>query len=255
MPPAFLARIVPRLTQRATLARIAMLYLVVMAGVEAIVIAYYGNAGWERLGFELAMSAVIVTLVGLPVIAYVAVQHAALKALSERLAHLSAIDQMTGLLNRQTFLDRLDLLLFENRGAGAGVFAYIDGDHFKSINDRFGHAVGDKVILLIAQHIRQVARRDDLAARLGGEEFGVFFKDASLDAASVVADRLRRDIELSGLMLGIPGFTISVSIGLAAHRASEGALNTMREADRSLYEAKHAGRNAVVVELKRYRAA
>lgn len=255
MPPAFLTRMAPRLTQRATLVRIAMLYLIVMAGVEAIVVAYYWSAGWERLGFELTISAVIVTLVGLPVMAYVAVQHETLRALSERLAHLSAVDQMTGLLNRQTFLDRLELLLFEKRNAGAGVFAYLDGDHFKAINDRFGHAVGDKVILLIAQHIRQSTRRDDLAARLGGEEFGIFFKDATLEQAGAIADRLRRDIELSGLQLGIPGFTISVSIGLVAHRAGEGALNTMREADRSLYEAKHGGRNAVVVELKRYRAA
>lgn len=251
MSPKFLTRL--GLTRIATLKRIAVLYAIVQIGVEGIVTAYFWNAGWERLSFELTMSFIIVTVVGLPVMAYVAVQHERLKGLTEKLAHLSSVDQMTGLLNRQTFLDRLELLLFEERARkGSGVFAYLDGDHFKTINDRFGHAVGDKVILLIAEHIRMATRKDDLAARLGGEEFGVFFKGATLDEAAKIADRVRRDIELSGLKLGIPGFAISVSIGLAAHRTGEGALETMRDADRSLYAAKHGGRNAIVIELKRY---
>ncbi|HTV66970.1 MAG TPA: GGDEF domain-containing protein [Rhizobiaceae bacterium] len=250
MPPDVLTRL--GLTRIATLKRIAALYAIVQIGVEGIVTAYFWNAGWERLSFELIMSFVIVTVVGLPVMAYVAVQHERLKNLTEKLAHLSSVDQMTGLLNRQTFLDRLELTLFEGRGKSCGVFAYLDGDHFKTINDRFGHAVGDKVILLIAGHIRTATRKDDLAARLGGEEFGVFFKGAALEEAAAIAERLRREVELSGLKLGIPGFSISVSIGLAAHRAGEGALETMRDADRSLYAAKHGGRNAIVIELKRY---
>jgi diguanylate cyclase len=256
MPPVFLSRLASSLAHRATLTRIAVLYAVVMTGVESIVTAYFWNAGWERLAFELTMSAAIVTLVGLPVIAHVAIQHERLRALTEKLAHLSAVDQMTGLLNRQTFLDRLELMLFNAReGPSAGVFAFVDGDHFKGINDRFGHAVGDKVIFLIAEHIRRAVRPCDLAARLGGEEFGIFFTSLSVQESAAIAERLRRDIEMSGMMLGIPGFQISVSIGLASHRAGEGALATMREADMSLYEAKHAGRNAVVIELKRYRAA
>jgi diguanylate cyclase (GGDEF)-like protein len=250
MPPDVLTRL--GLTNIATLKRIAALYSIVQIGVEAIVTAYFWNAGWERLSFELIMSFVIVTVVGLPVIAFMAVQHERLKGLTEKLAHLSSVDQMTGLLNRQTFLDRLELMLFEGRGKSCGVFAYLDGDHFKTINDRFGHAVGDKVILLIAGHIRTATRRDDLAARLGGEEFGVFFRGATLDEAAKIAERLRREVELSGLKLGIPGFSISVSIGLAAHRTGAGALETMRQADRSLYAAKHGGRNAIVIELKRY---
>ena len=254
MPPVSSAR--SNIARLATWKRIAALYAIVMIGVEALVVLYYHDAGWGRMRLELLISAAIVSIVGLPVIGYVAVQHDRLKQLTERLAHLSAIDQMTGLLNRQTFLDRLELMLFNRRNeAGAGVFAYVDGDHFKSINDRYGHAVGDKVILLIAQHIRQVTRHGDLAARLGGEEFGIFFKDSNLAQAAAVADQLRLDIEMSGLKLGIPGFGISVSIGLVAHRRGKSALDTMREADQSLYAAKHQGRNAVVIELKRYRAA
>jgi len=236
--------------------RIAALYALVLAGVEGFVTIYFWSYGFERVYFELTISLVIVSVVGLPVIAYVALQHQRMKDLTEKLARLSAIDQMTGLLNRQTFLDRLELLLFQTpKGRSAGVFAFLDGDHFKAINDRFGHAVGDKVILLIAEHIRLATRPGDLSARLGGEEFGIFFEAVTLADAAKIADRIRREIELSGLKLGIPGFSISVSIGLAAHKAGEGALATMREADRSLYAAKREGRNAVVTELQRYRAA
>ena len=238
-----------------TLKSIGLIQAVVLAGVELAVVVFYGHLGMERLISELAISAVISTIVGVPVIAFVVYQRERLKTLADRLLHLSSTDQMTGLLNRQTFLERLDLHLFETgKKKSAGVFAYIDADHFKSINDRFGHAVGDRVIVLLAKHLRENARKEDLCARLGGEEFALFLKGADLAEAAVIADRLRREVELSGLKLGVPGLSISVSIGLAAHRAGMGALLTMQEADRSLYAAKHDGRNAVVIELQRYRA-
>ena len=236
--------------------RIGLIFAVVLAGVEAIVVVYYRNFGLERLEFELTMSAFIVTAVGLPVIVFVVAQHERLRRLSERLAHLSATDQMTGLLNRQTFLERLDLRLFGLKTqASAGVFAYVDADHFKRLNDRFGHALGDKVIQLLGRHIKACVREGDLCARLGGEEFGIFLDGATLGQAALIADRLRRDVEASSRRLDMPGIAISVSIGLAAHKGGASAQALMHEADRSLYAAKHQGRNAVVIELKRYRAA
>ncbi len=71
------------------------------------------------------------------------------------------------------------------------MFAYIDADHFKRLNDRFGHALGDKVIQLLAQHIRAATRSGDLCGRLGGEEFGIFLAGATLDEAGAIAERLR----------------------------------------------------------------
>lgn len=240
----------------ASLKKTVGIYAIVLAGVEAIVVAYYWDFGYERLRFELTMSLFISAVVGIPVIGYVVNQNEKLRQLSERLAYLSSTDQMTGLLNRQTFLDRLELHL---RGVGAGrsggVFAYVDADHFKRINDRFGHAVGDKVIQLLARHLRECTRAGDLCARLGGEEFGLFLAGASIDQAAVIADRLRCEVKASERKLGIPGVAISVSIGLAAHKPGGGAQATMQEADRSLYAAKNEGRNAVVIELRRYRAA
>ena len=243
------------LSRRTVLQTIAIL-AVVLIGVEAITLFYYRDAGWDRLRFEFAISSLTTLAVGVPVTLYVVMQKERLHTLTQKLAYLSATDQMTGLLNRQTFLDRLNLALFQApRSSSAGVFAYVDADHFKSLNDRFGHALGDKVIMLLAQHIRACIRKGDLCARLGGEEFGIFLTGANLDQAAPIADRLRQEIEASGRKLGKPGLAISVSIGLAAHKPGAGALDTMQEADRSLYAAKHGGRNAVVIELKRYRAA
>jgi diguanylate cyclase (GGDEF)-like protein len=239
-----------------SLKRAALLFAIVMVGVEGMVVAYYWDAGADRLTFELIMTAVIATTVGLPVILYVVAQHERLRRLLERLAHLSSTDQMTGLLNRQTFVERLGVHFHRaGRERSCGVVAYVDADHFKQLNDRFGHALGDKVIQLLAEHIRAATRKGDLCGRLGGEEFGIFLADATLEEAGKIAERLRRQVNASERQLGIPGVTISVSIGMAAHRPGDSALDTMQAADRSLYAAKHEGRNAVVIELKRYRAA
>jgi diguanylate cyclase len=239
-----------------TFKRVMTIFAVVLVGVEGIVVAYYWQYGLERLKFELMISAAITTAVGIPVIAHVILQYAKLQQLTNRLAHLASVDQMTDLLNRQTFLERLDsLLAATSKTASAGVFAYIDADYFKALNDRFGHMIGDRVIVLLAGHIKQAAREGDLCARLGGEEFALFLRGANLTRATMVAGRLRRDIELSGIKLGIPGLTLSVSIGLAAHKPGAGALATMQDADRSMYAAKDGGRNVVVAELRRNRVA
>src|SRR5690606_3296232 len=152
-----------------TARRVVLIFGVVILGVEAIVVAYYWSFGWERLRFELAISAVIAALAGLPVIVFHVRQQERLQALAQNLVLLSEVDQMTGLLNRQTFLKRLDAGLAKRPpGESAGVFAYLDADHFKLINDGFGHALGDQVILVLARHIRAAGRTGDLCARLGG---------------------------------------------------------------------------------------
>jgi diguanylate cyclase len=236
--------------------RATFLFTIVLIGVETMVFAYYWGDGTERLTFELAISAVIATTVGVPVLLYVVPQHERLRQLSERLAHLSSTDQMTGLLNRQTFVERLGMEFRQNgRAQSCGVVAYIDADHFKRFNDRFGHAQGDRVIQLIAQRIRAVTRQGDLCGRLGGEEFGIFLAGATLGEAGRIAERLRREINACELKPDIAEVAISVSIGMAAHKPGDSAMDTMQAADRSLYAAKNDGRNAVVIELKRYRAA
>lgn len=238
------------------LKRVSVLFAISLVGVEAIIISYYWIFEPNRLEFEAEMAVVIGVLVGLPMLAYVVIQNERLKDLTDQLAYLSSTDQMTGLLNRQTFVERLGMHFYKvGRSSSCGVVAYIDADHFKRLNDRFGHALGDKVIQLLAQHISAATRQGDLCGRLGGEEFGGFLAGATLDEAGAIAERLRCEVNASEKELGVPDVSISVSIGIAAHKPGETALETMQAADRSLYAAKNEGRNAVVSELKRYRAA
>lgn len=231
-------------------------YLMVLAAVEFIVFTYYAFFEPERLLFETLISGIITACVAFPIIALVLRQHHRLEALKVELERLNAIDQMTGLLNRQSFLRHLEDVIAGTRGvSSAGAFAYLDADRFKKINDRYGHTIGDSVIKLIAESIESSIRRTDLCARLGGEEFGIFLRDASLDQAAQAAERIREKVREQCRRLG-PSFpNISVSIGVVSHKPGMPLELLVQEADRSLYAAKKEGRDAVVVELQRYRAA
>lgn len=205
---------------------------------------------------ELIRTAVITIAVGYPAIWYTMRQHSRVAKLSRALEVLSTTDQMTGLLNRQTFLKRLDAVLrVAPRGDSAGAFAYLDADHFKSINDRFGHGVGDKVIIAIADSMKHATRREDLLARIGGEEFAMFLPRATVSQAADAAERLREGLRGLSDGLGIDSLKVTVSIGIASHKPGADALALMQEADGSLYAAKHGGRDSVVIDLKKFRAA
>jgi len=134
--------------------------------------------------------------------------------------------------------------------AGAAEFgwplavAMFDVDHFKAVNDRYGHAVGDRVLQLIAARAAAVVRGGDLVGRLGGEEFGILMPGASLQEAAVVAERLRRAMETAGeLDESLPAVTISV--GIATREKQRDAAELLAAADAALYAAKGEGRNRV----------
>ena len=233
-----------------------VLYLVVLAVVELIVFLQYSLTEPARLWFELGMAFLIVTAVGGPVIWFVIGQHRRLQDLSLRLAVLAQTDQMTGLLNRQAFIAALDARLATLQpDESGGAFAYVDADHFKQINDRYGHATGDDAIRYICRQILAATRPTDLQARLGGEEFAIFLNGATGPAAADIAERLRARIRTEAVAASLPRGAVSVSIGIAAHRPGQSAADLMQLADRNLYAAKHGGRDAVVIDLKKYRAA
>ena len=124
----------------------------------------------------------------------------------------------------------------------------IDLDHFKSINDRFGHAVGDKVLQIFARTMRAGLRQADLVGRLGGEEFTVVLADASMDNAYLVADRLRRTFAANAVVLDGEAIHATASIGVSVivdPRQDLTKLITL--ADQALYLAKARGRNRVEV--------
>ena len=165
------------------------------------------------------------------------------------LGHRNAarIDALTGLPNRRAFFQDAEQLvrLQVARARPIAVFL-LDLDHFKSINDRFGHPTGDRVLRLFAQVIMANLRSSDLVGRLGGEEFGVVLADATRDNAFVVAERLRSAFAGAANMADGKPLAATVSIGVAIIQDPREDLSSLlAKADQALYLAKARGRNRV----------
>lgn len=165
-----------------------------------------------------------------------------------RLEALAATDALTGLMNRRRFFQRL-----EAEVARAARFsrplsvAMVDVDHFKRVNDTYGHATGDAVLRAVAQTLREALRAMDAVGRVGGEEFAVLLPETGLEAAAGVLERIRQAV--AGLeVMAADGrqVRVTVSAGVAAWQAGEEAEAALRRADAALYAAKSAGRNRVV---------
>jgi diguanylate cyclase (GGDEF)-like protein len=182
-----------------------------------------------------------------------AATHAELERAHAQLAEKARHDDMTGLLNRESFFAALKATRRRSEG---GVMLIIDADRFKYLNDTHGHAQGDVALSMIAEAIRGGVRGGDIVGRIGGEEFAAFLAGASCEEALIVAERVRLGVE--GLRFS-PGdgkfLPLSVSIGAARLRPHLSWSQTMREADRRLYEAKARGRNRVVFERAEQAAA
>jgi two-component system cell cycle response regulator len=163
---------------------------------------------------------------------------------------MAMTDQLTGLYNRRYMARHLETLLPSLVGAGKTLaFLIIDVDHFKRVNDTYGHDVGDEILREFARRISANVRGIDLACRFGGEEFVVIMPDTDAAVAWSVAERLRASVECAAFPISRApgGLNITVSIGVAG---SEGPHDTadalLRRADQALYRAKHTGRNRVV---------
>lgn len=154
------------------------------------------------------------------------------------------IDGLTGVLIRKAFVTRLDRVVAENSKVPASL-VLLDLDHFKSINDNFGHPAGDAVLTHVAATMSGLVRRSDSIGRVGGEEFGVLLHGASLAEAQEFAERLRG--HFSNLSIpDIGGRTVTVSVGVAERGKGETRQSWFERADRALYAAKRNGRDQVV---------
>src|SRR6185295_17532550 len=159
------------------------------------------------------------------------------------------IDPLTGLLNRRAFVQDAEALLLQQvaRDRPIGVLL-VDLDNFKSINDRFGHPVGDKVLQVFAKTARGGLRQTDLVGRLGGEEFIVILADAGHDNAFLVADRLRNAFAVNAAVVDGQALHATMSIGVSVIVDPRQSLaELMKLADQALYLAKARGRNRVEV--------
>lgn len=154
-------------------------------------------------------------------------------------------DPLTGLNNRRGLRLALDMLLPKMQGLSV---ITLDIDHFKEVNDLYGHEVGDQVLKFLAEQMRECFRPDDILCRVGGEEFIVLLPDLGLDSAHAVAERLRLKM---ASQKSPSGDVVTVSIGVAyMHEGSSTIETTLRASDAALYTAKNQGRNCVISAKK-----
>jgi diguanylate cyclase (GGDEF)-like protein len=171
--------------------------------------------------------------------------------LAAALAHIQVLatrDELTGLINRRHMIEVLEQE--RQRCVRSGhtfCVALIDIDHFKQINDRFGHAAGDAVLRRFAREALAAVRVADMLARWGGEEFVLLLSDARLPLARGGVERVRQRIEALSILTEDPTLRVTVSAGLTEHIAGESVGDALDRADRALYEAKAQGRNRTVV--------
>jgi len=170
------------------------------------------------------------------------------KNLERELHRLATTDMLTGMANRRAFLECAESVYEHSRSNGEPLaLLMMDLDHFKSINDRFGHLEGDRALVAFSQAVKSQLRASDAVGRLGGEEFGVLLPLTSMDEGLEVARRILLGVR--ALQLGDDtGHTygITASLGLSTFRQADRSLRDMLDrADQALYLAKHRGRNQV----------
>ncbi|MEZ5170852.1 MAG: diguanylate cyclase [Acidimicrobiia bacterium] len=169
-------------------------------------------------------------------------------ALEAQLAHQATHDPLTGLPNRALFMDRLEVVLARRTRDGATpAVMFVDLDHFKAINDRWGHAAGDNVLAAVAERFRRALRASDTVARYGGDEFTVLCEDVDQDQVLTVAQKLCNALT-TPVTLADGEAVVGVSIGVVLADDLEDTAETLvREADGAMYEAKQEGRNRIHV--------
>lgn len=181
--------------------------------------------------------------------------HERLRSSYETSLSMALTDSLTGLYNRRYLEVHLQKLLHKNQQSNKPLaILMVDIDNFKSVNDTYGHAVGDQILKVFAERLKDGLRSFDLVARMGGEEFVVILPDVSHDLAYIVAERLRSSIADTPIPCAAPDgqLAITTSIGGAIINSNTDMLLTLDRADKQLYEAKESGRNRTFFETIGY---
>lgn len=173
-----------------------------------------------------------------------------LNVTNKKLQLLAHTDELTKITNRRYFLQRAEeFLLLSQRNNTPLAFLSLDIDHFKRINDEFGHHAGDKVLQNFTDTVNENLRKIDLFGRIGGEEFAICLQNTDQNGAKIIAEKIRKAVEKNHCTIESISRTIgiTVSIGVAEYSKHEGLNMLMQKADNALYKAKNSGRNKVIL--------
>jgi len=172
---------------------------------------------------------------------------------SDRYKELASKDALTGAINRREFNKTIDQeILYARQGNHALSTMSLDIDHFKIINDTYGHGIGDIALINFYKTCCENVRASDAVARIGGEEFVILMPGMGLQQAAILAERVRKTVSEQKFLIDNQAITFTVSIGVAQWDANQfnGADEFLSFTDKALYEAKHRGRNCVVVKTQ-----
>lgn len=237
-------------------ARITSLYAVLVMGLVMATKSLHDPLRYQPR-VEWAYFIILVTMV--PTVAVLAAhlhkmrqhlrgQTADLVSALARIQDMAARDPLTGLINRRKMLDVLaQHAALSQREMLAFSLAYIDLDHFKQVNDSWGHRVGDEVLRGFADEAQCLLRETDVMARWGGEEFLVLLPDLPPGSPIIAVERMRSVLAGMRLSASAPALRMTFSAGIAVHRLGETMDETIERADKALYQAKASGRNQTVV--------
>ncbi|MCG2777356.1 MAG: diguanylate cyclase [Desulfobacterales bacterium] len=176
-----------------------------------------------------------------------------MKEAQKKIAEMSTRDELTGLYNRRYFVETLEREIASAKRYGTDlVLCMADLDHFKEINDTYGHPAGDMVLSEIGSMLKECIRQSDLVCRYGGEEFAVILPNTDAEKARAVSERFRNRVAKHDFKHKSSHFGITVSIGVALYNneVDKSPMEFVEMADRALYQAKEAGRNRVVVDKR-----
>ena len=166
-----------------------------------------------------------------------------------KMAEMSTTDELTGLYNRRYFMEALEREMARAKRYGTSlVMCMMDLDHFKRVNDTYGHTAGDMVLVEIGKILTECIRQSDLACRYGGEEFAVILPDTDVKKAKDVYERFRKIVAGHPFKHNLSQFNITISMGITSYNnlMDQSPIEILELADKALYQAKEAGRNQLV---------